>query len=438
MNAFDEQPLSDAPAESDFDMIDFEAGQRSIALNDDQISAVEMVRQKVRERVRVVSASGHAGTGKTTMLGELVAALDSDRVFAVVVTPTNKAATVLRSKGVSAATLYAIFFTLVEVSKNPKKMIFVPNIDRNDDLAPGKLDRAEVIIVDEASMLSSWAKDQLLRMCRTLVLIGDANQLPPVGDNITPRGYFCSLQHDATLTQVMRNDGEVLALANAVRVSPDGKRLAGIDLSEYEPPEAFEQCVVLDRPQFVCWRNVTRWHVNARVRKVLGRTSVLPVPGDLMVCRNNYSDNLLNGTQGELLSFAWDGKKRLALATVDLGTVTEIIEVDMLLFLRDQLPVLARPYSELMEKWQHQDLEEEAAALTYGYAVTAHTAQGGEWPIVCMIDERQGLHQMSEKQHHEDPKRNPPADEVCRRWAYTAVTRAKETVYVASERWMKS
>ena len=103
-------------------------------------------------------------------------------------------------------------------------------------------------------------------------------------------------------------------------------------------------------------------------------------------------------------------------------------------FFKDQLPAHVKEYANLVERFTHMD--EEGAALTYGYALTVHSAQGGEWPVVAVVDERAGIREMGRKQFAEDPKNLPP-DEACRRWAYTAVSRAKETVYVVNERWTK-
>lgn len=400
-------------------------------LTQGQQRALETIRSKVG-RQPVISLDGAAGTGKTTALRALADLLG--RGTAVVVAPTNKAASVLQSKGVPAATLFARFFTLVEVSKSPKKMTFEPN-DRMKTLGEGKISYAPVVIVDEASMLTTWALHHLRRMCDTLILVGDGNQLPPIGDREAPRGYFCTRQHDATLTEVLRNDGAVLKLASAIRVSPDGCALAGVDLDDYFPDDDFELLFVLYQPQLVCWRNVVRRSLNIRARQVLGRSSVLPVPGDLMLCQNNYSETLLNGTQCVMEYFSWTTGARLAKVVLVLpdGSRT-MADMDMLRFFEDQIPVQVRQYADFIKRFSHTD--EEGAALTYGYAVTAHAAQGGEWPVVVVVDERTGIHGMGKRRFAED-QRNIPADEGCRRWTYTAVSRAQETVYVVDERWCK-
>lgn len=417
---------------------EFEIGQGGLVLTSSQEDALWTILSCMDEGKTLISLNGRAGTGKTTSMAALVEELHGRGIYGVeVVTPTNKAATVLRSKGVPANTLFARFFTLVEVSKRPKKMVFTPNYKMVDKLADDKLAYARVVIVDEASMLTKWALDHLARMCDTLILVGDGNQLPPVGDKDVPRGLFCTRQHDATLTEVLRNDGAVLKLADAVRTSRDGRDLAGIVLDAYCPADDFEMLLVLDRPQLICWRNVIRKAVNARARRTLGFEGVLPMPGDLMICRDNSDDVLLNGTQATMLDFSWDKRNRLANIVLDVAGCEgdHSAQMDMFRFFQDQLPAHCRAYADLIEHYSHYD-DDEGAALTFGYAITAHSSQGGEWPIVAVVDERAALHGMSAKQVREDP-RQMPADDACRRWFYTAVTRARETIYVVDERWTK-
>lgn len=402
-------------------------------LTSDQQNAMLTLLEKMEQGQRLISLSGHAGTGKTTALRVLVGLIYDKGITPVVVTPTNKAATVLQSKGVAATTVFAKFFTLEEVSRRPKKMTFVPNY-RLEKLGQGKISHADIVIVDEGSMLTSWVLTHLMQMADVIILVGDGNQLPPVGDNDNPRGYFCTRKHDAVLTEVLRNDGAVLKLATAVRTSKDGRRI-GLDLDAYYPGDDFETTFVLDRPQLICWRNVVRRMINVRARKTLGLSGVLPVPGDLMICRDNYDDQLLNGVQVTVESFTWDGSGRTAKVVLTLpdGTRT-LADMDMLRFFEDQPPAQVKQYLDLIERYTHGD--EEGAALTYGYAITAHSAQGGEWPHVVVVDEREGIYGMGKKTFAENP-RNLPPDDACRRWFYTAVTRAKESVSIVGDRWTK-
>lgn len=403
-------------------------------LTDEQRAAVDVLVRKTGEGGGELSLSGHAGTGKTTVIPYLIDALAEQGLYSVVVTPTNKAATVLRWKGIDqAATLYAVFFRLLESAH--KKLYFEPNYQASS-LPEGKLAYSPVIIVDEASMLSSWALGHLYKMCDVLILVGDANQLPPVSDRKAPRGHFCTRRHDATLSQVLRNEGDILRLATEVRLAANPR---AVDFDRFFPPVnvTFPVMVTVERPQFICWRNVVRRKINMLVRRALGITSALPVPGDVVVCRNNCSDQLFNGTQATVLSFSWNVGTRFAAATLELsdGSVVSA-DVDMVRFVADQLPTLVREEAESLRGVAVPEGEEDkGAALTFGYAITAHTAQGGEWPCVVVVDERAAVYSVANKEFKENPAALPP-DDACRRWAYTAITRAQSQLYIVDDNWL--
>lgn len=411
-----------------------------LVLTTSQQAAIGTLLEKINNGASVVSMSGAAGCGKTTSLINLTQILNG---AAVTVTPTNKAAGVLKTKGVEAETLFAKFFFRDEIkdANGRKKLTFTPadmvSATRLGE-ASNKIAWSDIIVVDESSMLSSWALGHLRRMSNTLVLVGDANQLPPVNDRDNPRGFFCQRTHDAHLSEVLRNEGEILRLATAVRESPDGIRLKGISVDDFYPDEDFETLYTIERPQLICWRNIVRQALNMRARNVLGLgSSILPVPGDLMVCRNNFNEFLLNGTQVTLASFTWSGASRFATVLLELPGRLEpfTAEMDMIWFLKDQVPARAASHLEKLRGIPSDD--EEGLALTYGYAITAHTAQGGEWPAVCVVDERAGIRSMAAKEFDRDP-RCVPADDACRRWVYTAISRAQTSLFIVNERWTKS
>jgi exodeoxyribonuclease V len=406
-----------------------------ITLNQEQESALGTVLLKIENGQEVVSLSGAAGTGKTTILKSLVEDLENAGRSCTVVTPTNKAATVLQKKGVKAATYFKVFF-VVDESDLPN-LRFVPACDWAGELSDGKKAFSDIIILDEGSMLGSWGLRHLRRMCNTLVLVGDGNQLAPVGDRDNPRGYFCQRSHDAHLEKVMRNDGKILQLATTVRKSSTGFDLKGMDLDDFYPEDDFETTIILDRPQFISFKNVTRQQVNHRVRKVLGFIGTLPQEGDLMVCRSNYNDVLLNGTQATVVSFEWDGESPSALARLAVDDQPEQrAKLDMVAFFKDQPIARAEHF---LDKLRGQKLPEDEAFLTitFGYCVTAHTAQGGEWPAVCVVDERQTVKAVAAREFGDNPAAMPPGDAV-RRWFYTAVTRAQADLFVVNDGWTKS
>lgn len=122
--------------------------------------------------------TGGAGTGKTTVIRNIISKLyenNGDEVI-VLCAPTGKAAArITEATGFKASTVHSACGFFPQDNSDELGKIDRPNIPARD---------ATTLIVDEASMLD----DQLLAgLCTTirptcrLVLVGDPNQLPPVG-----------------------------------------------------------------------------------------------------------------------------------------------------------------------------------------------------------------------------------------------------------------
>ena len=133
---------------------------RSVTPSDEQIAAVNTV---VENGVSIIT--GGPGTGKTTMVLGLVRALKGLNLSITLCAPTGKAA-----KRMGEATGLQKF--------NPSTVHrYLTNVDS------GAAKKLDVMIVDEASMLSNGLLHNLLSTIpdgARLVLIGDKDQLPPV------------------------------------------------------------------------------------------------------------------------------------------------------------------------------------------------------------------------------------------------------------------
>lgn len=394
----------------------------------EQSNALETVIKRADAGQHVISLAGPAGTGKTTMLQSLADEMGDD---VAIVTPTNKAAAVLRKKGVlDAATLYSVFFTPYEES--PGVVRFEPNhqiTSKGRALGPDKIDFADTILLDEASMLQTWLVQHLKQMCNTLVLIGDPHQLPPVGDRQNPDGYFCTRRHDAELTEVLRQgaDSPILDLATDIRLGrfPAGK------VAQFAPRAPFGRWY--DGSQkIIAFTNAHRREINTWCRASLGRKGVLPQPGDLMVCGTTASDRLFNGTEFEVIAFTWDRKGHLAVLQLRTEDGIEMIQlIDMLFFLED-MPPGAVPVEVLgsVRTVRHAATAKGddvvGISASYSYCITAHKSQGSEWDSVCVVDERFVLGKVD------------PGGKMTQRWLYTSITRARENLLFADFRWFKA
>lgn len=388
-----------------------------------------------------VSLSGPAGSGKTTMAKQTLADL-VDRVHDVaIVAPTNKAAKVLNDKGLFATTIHSQFFI---ADKQPgKKLKFysaAEYVRRGLALPEGKRDFAEIIAIDEASMLNSWVLGELRKMCNQLILIGDQHQLPPVNDLIMPAGYFNTRRHTAELSEILRQSegSPILDLATAIRTGAPFEAL----MRQFFPIEAFSD-VAAELPQFIAFTNKERARVNRLVRARHGLYGALPEKGEKVICASNYDDLLLNGTEATVASFEWNGTSRRASILLDVGRGDRVerreASICMLAFLNDLQNSQRAEYNDLMTDWERQlknnptaaSFAEEDLVLRFGYCITAHAAQGSEYQDVVVIDQTSKL----EWAGKQNGSKGMSADEFVRRWMYTAVTRARQNLIIAPEWW---
>lgn len=412
-----------------------------------QATALEAILAGVEAREKLLSLSGAAGTGKTTLIKRLTEEIMGD---VAVCTPTNKAAQVLESKKISASTFFKKFYILDGKPQRGQKPRFISCRRFLDDIAraraegkdwrdyehclpEGKRAHTEVLIIDEASMVTSRMIHEMQKMCDTLILVGDHNQLPPVGDPDYPEGVFGSLKHTAELTEIMRQDEGSLILTLASELRSGGGRVEKM-LRHFEPQESF-QSLVKAGAQMIAFTNKERQRINFVCRKVLGFSKPTPMPGDRMVVTNNFSDDLINGTVVEVADFQWNGRSHLASVVLLLGNGARFTTLmDLRSFIDDQISSQQMILAESLEYPRSDDDEEIRLEMTWAYCLTAHKAQGSEWDNVVVFDQRSLIHKIQRG----DPRAGLSPDEYVRRWTYTAITRARKGLYVAPTWFAKS
>jgi exodeoxyribonuclease-5 len=319
-----------------------------------------------------LTLGGYAGTGKTTLVSYLVEQWPNTAVCAL----TGKAVHVLRSKGAEAQTIHSL--------------IYVPRVDNGKVrfVRRRTLGGIETIIVDEASMIDHVLMHDLLSFGIPVLFVGDHGQLEPIGTN---PGLM--RDPDVRLERVHRQalDNPILRLATAFREGrpvrrwsdPKGRlRVAGRgDFHRLVGPEV----------QIICGFNSTRHRVNARVRELRGVGRDLVAPGETLIClRNHKACGVFNGQQVRVLSVAREGRR-----TVELEVEADGGRSLMLPALREQFG------RDLFKDFRSK----EVALMDYGYALTAHKAQGAEWDAILALEEI---------------GRSWDA----RRWRYTVATRA--------------
>lgn len=410
--------------------------------------------------------NGYAGTGKTSLVGALIKALDSLKIRSVVLAPTGRAAKVASSMSAHpASTIHRRLFHPDLSNLSARRYM----LSRNDS-------RDTLFIVDEASLIPDAAdgRKSLLRMltdyvysapgCRML-LMGDMAQLPPVGQEFSTammpeRLQAIGLRPQLHVLDVPMRQGSgsgIIHNANIVRNillnAPEGTipelEMSGFpDVAVVDPRElpdvlsdsyssvGKEQTLIITRAN---WRAN---EFNKAIRQtVFDAESPLERGDRLVVTKNDYfwgPRNKAGGliANGDMAEVTWTGGTEKAYGR--WFTQVELrLDDDRLINARVMLRSLVaegaaipaaemeRFYNRVMSEADGEMSEKIQAALDsefynalqakYAYCVTCHKAQGGEWKHVYI--DMGGI----------DPA---TLGAEFYRWLYTAITRASEKVFL--------
>ncbi len=343
---------------------------RQIELSAEQNAAVAAALQE-----KILIITGGPGTGKTTIVSCILDIYQGLGARVLLMAPTGRAAKRLsETTGAPAATIH-------------RALEFSPQIGgfrRN----PAEPLRAEVVVVDETSMVDTYLMYHLLRAIppqARLILVGDANQLPAVGPgNILKDLMDSGVIKVVRLTQIYRQARESLIVVNAHRVNQGefpvlSQKLGKVDFVflEMDDPQAIKarllDLVAGEIPRlygldpFKDLQVITPMHrgpvgiqnLNHELQSHLNPHSprwswggrVYRRRDKVMQLRNNYYKEVFNGDIGVVCGFV---------------PATGQLQVDF-----DGRVVTYDPG--------------EREELTLAYAVTVHKAQGSEFPGVLLV-----------------------------------------------------
>lgn len=438
--------------------------------NEGQVELLQLLTRFIlsqKERKAFV-LRGYAGTGKTSIMAALVKALGELQQSIVLLAPTGRAAKVLAHYAQKPA--YTIHKYIYRQNK-----LGVDAFSLSDNLHKHTL-----FIVDEASMISGQRDNptfgtgvllqDLIKYVYagegcSMLLLGDDAQLPPVGSELSPAldvsyllGYGLEIT-SYTLTQVARQalDSGILSNATAIReqishpqqafnyqYTSDFQLFNGsdfIDLLEqaYKDVGA-EETIILTRTN----RRTNLYNQGVRAR-ILWKEDAISAGDRLMITKNNYFWTkdyegipfLANGDMMEIVRLRnWREMYGFHFVDASLRAIDYDWEIDLILWLdtlttdspeinqqlhrqlferiSEDYPELQRNRKKLVETI-YESPYYNALQIRFAYAITCHKAQGGQWKRVFI-----------------DPSNIPieERDTSYYRWLYTAITRARETIYL--------
>ena len=343
---------------------------------------------------QVFVVDGGAGTGKTRLATAI-----ADRTRSAVMAPTGKAAQVLRDAGrADARTIHRRLFRHRPKADAPGGFVarFRPDAG---------VRRARLLVVDEGSMVSRQLADAILALGKPVIVFRDTYQLPPVEGE---PAFTEPDDHDRLDAIVRQKAGNpIIELSQRIR---DGQHPAfepqdTETLTVAAPTDANVERHLEACDQAIAGRRATVRRLNYRIRFQHGIHDVLPRSGERLVCTRNRL-NLFNGS--------------ICIARSDARPLADGLAAITLQRARNAAPA---PYTILTHPFDGaQPHPAEPAALDavhveFGSVLTAHRAQGSQWRRVVVFDESHLW---------------PP--EEARRWLYTAVTRAAESLVLLTPR----
>jgi exodeoxyribonuclease-5 len=332
---------------------------------------------------------GYAGAGKTT-LARHFAESAGEVAFAAF---TGKAAHVMRQKGCEGATtIHSLIYRPARDDEAEEgELLFTIRRD-----APAST--ADLIIIDECSMVDEELGRDLLSFGKPVLVLGDPAQLPPVKGG----GFFTETEPDFMLTEIHRQaqGNPIIRLSMQIR---EGRPQTGSDdfggdhSCRIIRRDEVTSEDILGADQVLVGTNRTRKRYNDRIREMKGHTDALPEAMEKLVClRNNKTKGLLNGgIWTVVLRKAPRGEKARMIVAPEDGGKQVSISVPKAMFTEGSENV----------SWAVRKNSDE---FDYGYALTVHKSQGSQWDDVVLFDESFAFREHSA------------------RWLYTGVTRAAE------------
>ena len=384
----------------------------SLTLSDEQKRAVT---EALNSGVMVIT--GGPGTGKTTIIRFIAYAMDEQGLSVQLAAPTGRAAKrMTEATGFEASTIHRL------LEYNPSE-----GFVRNDQYP---LD-GDIIIIDEMSMVDVPLMAALLRAIpkgTRLILVGDRDQLPPVGCgdvlcDIIDSGVIPVMR----LNEIFRQAQSSLIVTNAHRINDGLQPVLDRSDSDFVFESMLHQDSVLDRVVELCRTRMELLgtsdplmdvqvlvpmkkgilgvgNLNKRLQAALNPPSPAKrecVYGDtvfregdkIMQVKNNYKvewekrlpnsaviegSGAFNGDLGTLMGVDFEARKLSILFDDDRACVYDFVQ---------------------------------AEELDLAYCISIHKSQGSEYNTVLL------------------PLSGGPPQLLTRNLLYTAVTRAKKLVY---------
>jgi exodeoxyribonuclease V alpha subunit len=364
----------------------------------------DALQQALNSRVLVIT--GGPGVGKTTLVNSILLILRAKKVRCLLCAPTGRAAKRLsETTGFEAKTIHRLLEVL------PGTGGFSHNEDNPLE--------CDLLVVDETSMVDVPLMNYLLRALpesASLLLVGDVDQLPPVGPGMALRNIIESgVVPVVRLTEVFRQAINSQIILNAHRINdgllPEvGENGSDFYFVEREEPERIADTVI----EFVKKRIPNKFKLDPiRDVQVLSPMN----RGSLGIRELNARlQEELNPRKAEepfVEKFGWHYRIRDKVIQTENDYDKEVFNGDI-----GQITKIEPADRELTVKFDQREVNYdfgELDELALAYAITIHKSQGSEFPAVVIP---------LATQHYLLLQRN---------LVYTGITRGKQLVMLVGQ-----
>lgn len=443
----------------------------------DQLKAIDQLTSFIcsDKQFEIFLLSGFAGTGKTTLISTFVNTLSDFKIKSYLMAPTGRAAKVLSNySGNRAHTIHRSIYFI----QSPNG---VPSFQLGQNKRTNTIfivDEASMVstfsgITDRQTGSPRDLLEDLLEYvysadnCK-IIFVGDKGQLPPVGLDKSPAldANFLRKQYSfdiitSELRDVVRQDEASGILDISLQLRDFSENIPQLNYNQkdaviiggYELQEAIESAYDnygKDNVMIVTRSNKRANQFNQQIRlRILWQEDDINAGDVMMVVHNNYfwlepkseAGFVANGELIEVKKiikreeqFGWEFVNVIArfidypkMPDQEFKLMTKALYSESASVPREELKELffrvgSEEYPlERNKRIRNKKIMEnpyfQALQVKFGYAVTVHKAQGGQWPVV-FIDQGYFIPDMWNEEYM--------------RWLYTAITRASEKLYLVN------
>lgn len=384
-----------------------------IELSQKQKKVVESILDWYKgKKGQYITLGGYAGTGKTTLLGHLNTRLHKEykSISIAYCSFTGKASLVLKKKLQETNSLLPSDFV-----GTIHRLIYKAIVDEKDNIIgwekiPVDMFEYDLIIVDEASMVSEDIWNDLLSFQKPILAVGDHGQLPPVEGKFnlmaSPILRLEEIYRQEkgnpiiVVSELARKYGEIPVMdfspyvRKLSREDSDTQEFLSDHLSSYD-----------QNSMILVGYNNTRVKLNNGIRQYLEFDSPTPQVQDRVIClRNNSELGIFNGMLGSVYG----------IRKIKKEGIEDYYDADIVFDGDENIFHGAISIGQFGKKETIKDTSRDINLFDFGYALTVHKAQGSQAEKIILFEER-------------FPKMS---DDMWRRWLYTGVTRAVSELYI--------